>query len=157
LTALLAGKQVTWQGEIVRSENVIDEQTRMVYLVAEIHDPYLRNHKTEGQLPLKYGSFVNAVITGRTVNDVVKLPRHVVRNGQVAVVSADNIIEIRPVNIIRSDVDNIYIQGSFKANERVSTTSINSLNAGQKIKVLGEESKITPVDTDVQVAPTAGE
>ncbi|MBB1320792.1 MULTISPECIES: efflux RND transporter periplasmic adaptor subunit [Shewanella] len=157
LTALLAGKQVTWQGEIVRSENVIDEQTRMVYLVAEIHDPYLRNHKTEGQLPLKYGSFVNAVITGRTVNDVVMLPRHVVRNGQVAVVSADNIIEIRPVNIIRSDVDNIYIQGSFKANERVSTTSINSLNAGQKIKVLGEESKITPVDTDVQVAPTAGE
>ena len=157
LTALLAGKQVTWQGEIVRSENVIDEQTRMVYLVAEIHDPYSRNHKTEGQLPLKYGSFVNAVITGRTVNDVVMLPRHVVRNGQVAVVSADNIIEIRPVNIIRSDVDNIYIQGSFKANERVSTTSINSLNAGQKIKVLGEESKITPVDTDVQVAPTAGE
>ena len=138
LTALLAGKQVSWQGNIVRSENVIDEQTRMVYLVAEIHDPYLRNNKTEGQLPLKYGSFVNAVITGRTVNDVVKLPRHVVRNGQVAVVSADNIIEMRKVNIIRSDVDTIYIQGSFKANERVSTTSINSLNSGQAIKVLGE-------------------
>ena len=137
LTALLAGKQVSWQGNIVRSENVIDEQTRMVYLVAEIHDPYLRNNKTEGQLPLKYGSFVNAVITGRTVNDVVKLPRHVVRNGQVAVVSADNIIEMRKVNIIRSDVDTIYIQGSFKANERVSTTSINSLNSGQAIKVLG--------------------
>ncbi|ABI70519.1 efflux RND transporter periplasmic adaptor subunit [Shewanella frigidimarina] len=157
LTALLAGKQVSWQGNIVRSENVIDEQTRMVYLVAEIHDPYLRNNKTEGQLPLKYGSFVNAVITGRTVNDVVKLPRHVVRNGQVAVVSADNIIEMRKVNIIRSDVDTIYIQGSFKANERVSTTSINSLNSGQVIKVLGEETKTEPVDTDTQAATTAGE
>ncbi|MBB1437360.1 efflux RND transporter periplasmic adaptor subunit [Shewanella sp. SG41-4] len=157
LTALLAGKQVSWQGNIVRSENVIDEQTRMVYLVAEIHDPYLRNNKTEGQLPLKYGSFVNAIITGRTVNDVVKLPRHVVRNGQVAVVSADNIIEIRKVNIIRSDIDTIYIQGSFKANERVSTTSINSLNSGQAIKVLGEETKVEPVDTDTQAATTAGE
>jgi hypothetical protein len=88
---------------------------------------------------------------------VVKLPRHVVRNGQVAVVSADNIIEIRPVNIIRSDVDSIYIQGSFKANERVSTTSINSLNSGQAIKVLGEETKTEPVDTDTQAATTAGE
>ncbi|MCL1114860.1 MULTISPECIES: efflux RND transporter periplasmic adaptor subunit [Shewanella] len=141
LTALLAGKQMTWQGNIVRSENVIDEQTRMVYLVAEIHDPYLRNHQAEGQLPLKFGSFVNAIITGRTVDDVVTLPRHVVRNGQVAVVSKDNIIEMRKVNIIRSDVNNIYIQGSFKPNERVSTTSVNSLNSGQMIKVLGEQSK----------------
>ncbi|AZG74523.1 efflux RND transporter periplasmic adaptor subunit [Shewanella livingstonensis] len=157
LTALLAGKQVTWQGNIVRSENVIDEKTRMVYLVAEIHDPYLRNNKIEGQLPLKYGSFVNAVITGRTVSDVVKLPRHVVRNGQVAVVSADNIIEMRSVNVIRSDVDTIYIQGSFKANERVSTTSINNLNSGQAIKVLGEKTQTAPVETDTEAATTAGE
>ncbi|MCT8985479.1 efflux RND transporter periplasmic adaptor subunit [Shewanella phaeophyticola] len=143
LTAQLAGKQVTWQGTIVRSENVIDEQTRMVYLVAEIRDPYLRNTKTSGQLPLKYGSFVNAVITGRTVNDVVTLPRHVVRNGQVAVVTQDNIIEMRQVNIIRSDVDTLYIKGSFKANERISTTSVNSLSSGQTVKILGEESSNT--------------
>ncbi|MCU7376295.1 efflux RND transporter periplasmic adaptor subunit [Paucibacter sp. O1-1] len=143
LTAQLAGKQVTWQGTIVRSENVIDEQTRMVYLVAEIRDPYLRNTKTSGQLPLKYGSFVNAVITGRTVNDVVTLPRHVVRNGQVAVVTQDNIIEMRQVNIIRSDVDTLYIKGSFKANGRISTTSVNSLSSGQTVKILGEESSNT--------------
>lgn len=155
LTAQLAGKQVTWQGTIVRSENVIDEQTRMVYLVAEIRDPYLRNTKTSGQLPLKYGSFVNAVITGRTVNDVVTLPRHVVRNGQVAVVTQDNIIEMRQVNIIRSDVDTLYIKGSFKANERISTTSVNSLSSGQTVKILGEESSNT--DTPPEAATTAGE
>lgn len=155
LTAQLAGKQATWQGTIVRSENVIDEQTRMVYLVAEIRDPYLRNTNTSNQLPLKYGSFVNAVITGRTVNDVVTLPRHVVRNGQVAVVTQDNIIEMRQVNIIRSDVDTLYIKGSFKANERVSTTSVNSLSSGQKVKILGEEP--TSTDTPPEAATTAGE
>ncbi|GGP52283.1 RND superfamily efflux pump MFP component [Shewanella algicola] len=155
LTAQLAGKPVTWQGTIVRSENVIDEQTRMVYLVAEIRDPYLRNTKISGQLPLKYGSFVNAVITGRTVNDIVTLPRHVVRNGQVAVVNQDNIIEMRQVNIIRSDVDTLYIKGSFKANERVSTTSVNSLSSGQTVKILGEESSNT--DTPPEAATTAGE
>ncbi|MGB6136311.1 MAG: efflux RND transporter periplasmic adaptor subunit [Shewanella sp.] len=155
LTAQLAGKQATWQGTIVRSENVIDEQTRMVYLVAEIRDPYLRNTNTSNQLPLKYGSFVNAVITGRTVNDVVTLPRHVVRNGQVAVVTQDNIIEMRQVNIIRSDVDTLYIKGSFKANERVSTTSVNSLSSGQKVKILGEEP--TNTDTPPEAATTAGE
>jgi multidrug efflux system membrane fusion protein len=147
LTALLAGKQVTWQGNIVRSENVIDEKTRMVYLVAEIRDPYLRNQHAKGALPLKYGSFVNAIIKGRTVSDVVKLPRHVVRNGQVAVVSKDNVIEIRPVNIIRSDIDTLFIKGSFSQGERVATTSVNSLSSGQTIKVLGEETKTDTTDT----------
>jgi len=148
LTALLAGKQVTWQGNIVRSENVIDETTRMVYLVAEVRDPYLRNQDATGKLTLKYGSFVNAIIKGRTVTDVVKLPRHVVRNGQVAVVSKDNVIEIRPVNIIRADIDTFFIKGSFSEGERVSTTSVNSLSSGQTIKVLGEETS-TPAATPV--------
>ena len=64
LSASLAGKENTWMGNIIRSEGVIDADNRMVYLVAEIKDPYLREHKTQGSLPLKYGSFVNAVIKG---------------------------------------------------------------------------------------------
>ncbi|MGL4896695.1 MAG: efflux RND transporter periplasmic adaptor subunit, partial [Shewanella sp.] len=46
LSASLAGKENTWIGNIIRSEGVIDADNRMVYLVAEIKDPYLREHKT---------------------------------------------------------------------------------------------------------------
>jgi hypothetical protein len=78
----------------------------------------------------------------------VKLPRHVVRNGQVAVVKHDNSIEMRNVNIVRTDIDNVYIKDSFQNGERVSTTNVANLTNGQKVKVLGEgePDKLTPAD-----------
>ncbi|WP_076416149.1 efflux RND transporter periplasmic adaptor subunit [Shewanella sp. UCD-KL12] len=154
LSASLAGKTVSWTGTIVRSEGVIDADNRMVYLVAEIKDPYLRTSRQEGQLPLKYGSFVSAVIKGRTVDGIVQLPRHIVRNNQVAVVSDDNIIEIRQVNVVRTDIDSVYIKGSLNDGERISLTKLNNMSSGQAVKILGEmklnESNTNSDDTEAQ-------
>ncbi len=163
LSASLAGKTVSWVGTIVRSEGVIDAENRMVYLVAEIKDPYLREARKEGELPLKYGSFVTAVIKGRTVDGIVQLPRHIVRNNQVAVVSDDNIIEIRQVNVVRTDIDSVYIKGSLVDGERISLTKLNNMSSGQPVKILGEmkldESKTDSTDdeTKEQQLASAGE
>ena len=146
LNASLAGQDISWEGNIIRSENVIDEQNRMVYLVAEVTDPYLLQSSTLNKLPLKYGSFVTAVIKGRTVSGIVSLPRHVVRNSQVAIVKPDNIIEMRSVNIVKSDIDKVYIKDSFTDGERISTTNVVNLSDGQKVKVLGEGEQPSPAD-----------
>lgn len=140
LSAELAGRTVYWTGKIVRSEGVIDADNRMVYLVAEIKDPYLRDSKQAGQLPLKFGSFVTAVIKGRTVDGIVKLPRHIVRNNQVAIVRDDNTLEMRSVNVVRSDIDNVYIKDSLVDGERISLTTINNMTTGQLVKVIGEQA-----------------
>lgn len=148
LSASLAGKNVTWTGNIVRSEGVIDAENRMVYLVAEVNDPYLRLDRQTGQLPLKYGTFVTAVINGRTVEGIVQLPRHIVRNGQVAVVSSDNVIEIRDVNVVRTDINSVYIKDSLADGERISMTKLNNMSTGQVVKILGEmKKKSTGSDT----------
>lgn len=140
LSAELAERTVTWVGKIVRSEGVIDAENRMVYLVAEIKDPYLREQKQAGQLPLKYGSFVSAVIKGRTVDGIVKLPRYIVRGNLVAVVRSDNTLEMREVNVVRTDIENVYIKDSLADGERVSLTNINNMTTGQLVKVIGEQS-----------------
>lgn len=151
LTASLAGREVVWTGAIVRSEGVIDEGNRMVYLVAEIPDPYLRKHKTQGQLPLKYGTFVNAIIKGRTEDGIVRLDRHLVREGRVPVVRSDNTLELRDVNVVRSDLNYAYIKDSLKTGERVSLTNTGTLSTGQVVKIRGEE---TPNSTRDSEAPT---
>ncbi len=151
LSASLAGKENTWMGNIIRSEGVIDADNRMVYLVAEIKDPYLRDQKTQGKLPLKYGSFVNAVIKGRTVNGIVKLPRHIVRNEQVALINEQNIVEMRHVNVVRSDLEYVFIKDSLKTGERVATTHFSNMASGQLVKVIGEETK--PVQTPKDELP----
>ncbi|MEL4430395.1 Efflux pump periplasmic linker BepF [Shewanella putrefaciens] len=153
LSASLAGKENTWMGNIIRSEGVIDADNRMVYLVAEIKDPYLREHKTQGSLPLKYGSFVNAVIKGRTVDGIVKLPRHVVRNEHVALINEQNIVEMRHVNVVRSDLENVFIKDSLKTGERVAITHFSNMANGQLVKIIGEDAKPVQTPTPKEDAP----
>lgn len=151
LSASLAGKMNSWEGNIIRSEGVIDADNRMVYLVAEIKDPYLREHKKQGSLPLKYGSFVNAVIKGRTVDGIVKLPRYVVRNEHVALINDKNIVEMRHVNVVRSDLEHVFIKDSLKTGERVAITHFSNMANGQLVKVIGEAA--LPVATPTEDTP----
>ncbi|QYJ78222.1 efflux RND transporter periplasmic adaptor subunit [Shewanella acanthi] len=151
LSASLAGKENTWIGNITRSEGVIDSENRMVYLVAEIKDPYLRNSKPKGSLPLKYGSFVNALIKGRTVTGIVQLPRHVVRNNEVAIVNDQNMIEMRHVNVVRSDLEHVFIKDSIKTGERVAITHFSNMANGQVVKIIGDDAK--PVSAPKDEAP----
>lgn len=148
LSADLAGKVVTWTGKIIRSEGVIDAENRMVYLVAEVKDPYLRSAKVEGQLPLKYGSFVTAIIKGRTVDGIVKLPRHLVRHGKVTLITDASSVEVREVNIVRTDLENVYIKDSLASGERISVTNLSNAEDGQLVKILGDDSSSTIESTD---------
>ncbi|WP_299801722.1 efflux RND transporter periplasmic adaptor subunit [uncultured Shewanella sp.] len=161
LSADLAGRVITWHGKIVRSEGVIDAENRMVYLVAEVKDPYLRNNRAEGQLPLKYGTFVTAVIKGRTVEGIVKLPRHLVRDNQVTIVRSDNSIELRTVNVVRTDLEHVYIKGSLDDGERVSLTNLSNVEDGQIVKIVGEDSSSNQdtqdENTEKQLANAGGQ
>lgn len=135
LTASVAGKKQAWNGIIIRSEGIIDPENRMLYLVAEVNDPY--QLLTNKNLPsLKFGTFVDARIKGRTVNGIVKLPRYLVRNNQVSVINKDNTIEKRAVNIVRTDFESVYIKDSLKNNDRVSLTPIAHLKQGQTVKII---------------------
>ena len=160
LSTQLGGKTINWRATVVRSEGVIDPDNRMVYLVAEVKDPYLRQYREPGQLPLKFGSFVDASIQGRSVDDVVKLPSHLVRNNQVAVIGTDSKVEMRKVNVVRTDLDSVYIKDSLKDGERVSLTSLNHMSTGQLVKVAGQDkgSSHTPQDAqDDQRLANAGD
>ena len=65
LSGTFAGKELQWQAEIVRSEGVVDDNSRMTYLVAEVKDPYfLNNSNAAHDLPLRFGSYVKAKILG---------------------------------------------------------------------------------------------
>ncbi|WP_373290765.1 efflux RND transporter periplasmic adaptor subunit [Shewanella gelidii] len=150
LSASLAGKTVSWQGEIIRSEGVIDTENRMVYLVAEVIDPYLKSQHQAKQLPLKYGSFVTATIKGRTLDGIVKLPRHLVKNGQVAVIGKNNIVEFRTVNSILTDLEFSYVRGSLHTGERIAITSLNKTLDGRPVKILGEASPQASTPDEVE-------
>lgn len=155
LSTSLAGKNIIWTGKIVRSEGIIDSENRMIYLVAEINDPYQLQTQRPNDVTLKYGSFVNASITGKTIDGVVKLPRHLVRNGHIALVKSNNTIEIRKVNVVQTDIENVFIKDSLAKNELISLTPANQLTHGQKVKILNKKEFITTKEiSPEQIAAT---
>ncbi|MFW6082141.1 MAG: efflux RND transporter periplasmic adaptor subunit, partial [Desulfosalsimonas sp.] len=59
----VAGTRQTWQGEVVRANGKIDENTRMVNLVIRVPDPH------ESLPPLLPGQYAEVEISGRSIQD----------------------------------------------------------------------------------------
>ena len=72
----MGGEMITWPASITRSEGVFDADTRVLYLVAQVLDPYgLQSAAT--QVPLMMGTFVSAQIAGRSGGDLFVIPKAV--------------------------------------------------------------------------------
>lgn len=117
-----------WRAEVVRDEGVINVQSQVIYLVAEVQDPYLRR-QPENRTLLKFGQFVSAQLQGVTVDNVVVLPRHLIRRGNQVLVAVEGELEVRDVEIHRADSQYGYIIAGIESDDQIVTTSIhNPLN-----------------------------
>ena len=135
LSAIQRGQERTWEGRIVRSEGVVDENTRVTYAVARIEDPYRMQAEDNGVVPLPMGTFVAASIDGATVDGVVRVPRGALRgNGQLVIVDAENRLEIRNVRKLRADSAYAYLIGGVEPGERISLTVIENPINGMRVR-----------------------
>lgn len=133
LSATQKGKRVEWPANIVRTEGVVDENSRVTYSVARIEDPY-RLHTEGTSLPM--GTFVSATIEGSTAKDVIRIPRSVIRGtDQLIFVDENDELRIRSVEIARADADYAYISGGAIPGERVVTTVLESAINGLQVRV----------------------
>ena len=117
-----------------RSEGVFDARSRVLYLVAEIEDPY--DLDGNGEAPLLMGTFVAAEISGRDAGSLALVPRHALQRGSTLWM-VDNAERIYPreVDIVRRDDDFVYISGGVDAGERYCVTPIEQPLPGMKIRI----------------------
>ena len=135
LSAKQRGVLTEWHGRIVRTEGVVDENTRVTFAVARVEDPYLRQAEPIHASPLPIGTFVAASIQGTTVEDAIRIPRYALRgNGQLVVVDEENRLRIRDVDIIRADGRDVYVSGGVSSGERISLTAIENPVNGMRVR-----------------------
>ena len=128
-----------WEAEIVRTEGVVDEGSRVIYAVAEVVDPYGVLGRSTGT-ELKMGSFVRAEIQGLRADNVIVLPRSVLSaDNTVLIANEERLLEIRPVIVVRAEPRSVYISDGVRAGERVITTSMDAPIPGTRLAVTGEE------------------
>jgi RND family efflux transporter MFP subunit len=147
-----------WRGEIIRTEGVIDEKSRVTYAVAQVVDPY-GVLGVSRQPELRVGTFVRAEISGRRLDNVVTLPRSVLgADDTVLIANADNELEIRTVDVIRAEPRQVYIGGGIEQGERVITTQLDAPIAGTALAVSGQEDPPGSAQSEaVNVAASAGD
>jgi RND family efflux transporter MFP subunit len=154
LAAVQKGRAQEWQAQIVRSEGVVDERSRVTYAVAEIRDPYKLHG---GGTPLPVGTFVSANIEGALVPDIIRVPRSALRGSdQVLVVDDGDRIRLRSVNVVRADSAYAYVRGGVAPGERISVTAIENPTNGMLVRVEGAAAQDTSTERG-QVASMAEE
>ncbi len=135
-----AGLSAEWQAEIIRTEGVIDEKSRVTYAVARVIDPYgVLGLSTQSEL--RVGTFVRAEIEGVQVDNAIVLPRAVLgTNNTVLVAGKNNKLEIRPVSVIRAEPKNVYISDGIESGEFVITTLLDAPIAGTPVVISGQDN-----------------
>lgn len=128
LSATIGGAKRSWAGKIVRVNASVDSQTRLVYAIAEVEDPY--GTAADHGMPLAVGLFVTADIQGVTPHDALIIPRTALRGEDRVYVIADNKLQIRTVNVLSTSAEQVIILGGLSAGEHVVTSPVRSVFDG---------------------------
>jgi len=129
--ARIAGRELTWSGEVVRAEGKLDGRTRMVQVVVRVQKPYARKP------PLAAGLFVTVEIQGRTLENASVIPRAALRNNNtVWVVDKTGQLVFRRVDVARLGTNQAILRSGLKDGERVVTSGLKVVTDGMKVRVM---------------------
>lgn len=153
------GTEKRWDARLVRSEGVIDKVNRSLYVVAQVDDPYARNSgdRTNAN-PLLMGTFVTAIIDGKSIANVFAVPRHALLEGsKIALVDDDQRLRLKSIEPIYADKQFYYLSRDIDegiddgAEIIVSTIGVPI----EGMKVAPERTKLAAIVPDAPIAQGA--
>jgi RND family efflux transporter MFP subunit len=146
---VVAGDAHEWQGVLARTDAFVDANTRMYNAVIEVVDPFSQ------PTPLLPGLFVEAVIEGKELDNVIKLPRSALyKRNQLLTLSEKNEVELTQVKVLRKEEDFVWIQSDMPNNTLVSLEKQSLTPVGTIVEpTLANDSRDKP--TPAQPSPAA--
>ena len=136
LESLYGGQQHVWFGRMVRTEATIAPDSNTVQSIVRVTQP---QETEKNAIPLPIGLFVEASISGREIDDIIALPRAVIRNNnQVLVVDAENKMYYREVEIFRFEEERVLISGGLAPGEIVCISPIQAVVNGMTVQPVRE-------------------
>ena len=143
LTGYYGGVEHKWWGKLVRTEATIDPNSNTVQTIIRVQQPASGSDEFDGHgtasIPLPIGLFVRADIIGKIVDNIISLPRSVIRNNnQVLVVDAENKMYYRDVEIFRLEGERVLISAGLLPGEFISTSPIQAVVVGMLVQPVEE-------------------
>lgn len=139
LQGMFGGQLHSWTGRLVRTEAGIDASNNSVQAIVRVDNPgsSMATEEDAQAIPLPVGLYVEATIAGKSVDNIVSLPREVIRGGtQVLVVDSENRMHFRDVEILRLESDRVLISGGLRAGELICMSPIQAVVDGMAVQVV---------------------
>ena len=117
-------RKVSWEGRIVRADGQVDLQSRQLFVVAQVDDPYARSGPDNP--PLRVGNYLAAEIYGSLLDNVFVIPRSAVRDGkEVLIIDGENALRRRPISILWKTKDHVVVTDNLRDGEILCTTPMS--------------------------------
>ncbi len=138
LTSEVSGQPVTWYGRLVRTEGVLDMNSRVVYGVVEVADPYNRSGDVHEQ-PLRFGRFVQLSIAGKSAQNLYRIPRYAVnQDNKVWTVDGDRRLQLQAVDVVRAEANQVYVSSGLNSGDKVVLTQLANALPSMKVRLPGD-------------------
>lgn len=145
LTSNLIGQQ-TWQGQIVRTEGAIDENSQQLYIVAQIDDPY--DASNDKVAPIKIGQYVNAQITGSTIEQALVIPNSAIYQGSYVYIvehlNGKQVLKRKDIKIRWQNNHDAVIESGLEFEEQLVLTPLGQVSSGTAVKIAGDKPTKRP-------------
>ena len=146
--AQVAGERYSWPARAARLEGLVDSRSRMVHVVLEVPHPFDGGAlQAAARPPLLPGTFAEAEIAGRTLEQVIPVPRYALREGDVVwTVDDQQRLHLRPVEVERRERHEVFISGGLESGERIVTSSLDAVTNGMEVRVADTDSSNLMLD-----------
>ncbi|MGE9271201.1 MAG: efflux RND transporter periplasmic adaptor subunit [Verrucomicrobiales bacterium] len=135
VAAEVGGEIIEWPAELVRVEGEVERATLSGFAIAKI----LMN--ADGELP-PVGLFVRTEVEGRSVSDVVVVPRSALRGANTVWTELDRRLRIREVHVVRSTKEAVVVSGEFDEEERLVVTRLSTPVEGMEVNPVDESTAV---------------
>ena len=144
-TVATHGDSSQWTGSIIRTEGVLDEDSRQIFVIARIEDPFgLKSNKDS----LYLGQPVRVTIPAHVLKGVYKIPRSGLSDLNQIIVIREGVIKRIDINPIWSTQDHIIFRDNILAGDRLATTRIPYAPEGSAVEIMPDLMEKSDTNAD---------
>lgn len=155
LTDRRQGQQLAWQAQLIRTEGVIDETSRELFIIARIPDPY---GLESGKPPLRMGQPVTAEIPGDVLENVFVIPRTSLLGAFETLLVDNETMKIRRYDVTPfwQDAENLVVTDDLPENHSIVITRLPSAANGSVIEAIEPSKPLEAADASALAPISTG-
>lgn len=147
-----------WSGHVVRLLSDLEPQGRMARLLVSVPHPLGDGGERSDRPLLLLGSYLDVQIEGRELNDVFKLTRDELHEGEaVWLMNENNSLDIRTVAVVFRGRDHVLVGQGLAAGQRLVTSDLPSPVQGMLLRhAVSEGTRIGAAEVGAENAQRVG-